>query len=147
MVNKNKAVLVFLAIGLTWLLSYGIQLSETRDRFKIEKLDYEKVKMIKVTDRVLVPEKNLVFKNKDSIRYIVKMLKESKPVNFDSINFHSTMELFEVVLRTKDETINVTLSRTSFMHSSALHGIISSGDYEYQNDLLLDLLKIRFTNK
>jgi hypothetical protein len=148
MISKAKLIIVFSVMVFIGLFSYGIHLFETKDSFKIEYIASLGVDSIKIIDRGLTGMGEITIENQDTINKIKMLLFLSKPVPFDVINFHSNKGSLDLLFNSKGKKIAVvSISKTPLMNSSVLHGILSSGDYHYQNDSLLNLLTARLQNK
>jgi hypothetical protein len=135
-ISKTKAIIVFVGIIVILSGSFIIHLYETQDSFKVENIPYTQIDTIEISDRGLLGNSSIIITNKDSILIMNKILIDSKIVSFDNINVKSNKGESDITIHIKNsEPIKLYLINTSFSG-----GILSSGDYYYQNTPLLNFV-------
>lgn len=136
MPSKRKIVLIFTVIISIWLFSFAIHLYETQGKFRVENIPYKQIEFIEIDDRGLVGNKEIFIYNRDSIDKVIHILRISKEVEWDNINWKASKGLCEIRLHLKkDGTTTLVLSDLPVPGA-----ILRSGDYCYRNDLLLKLV-------
>ncbi|SHM24423.1 hypothetical protein [Mucilaginibacter sp. OK098] len=131
---KIKIVLgVIVAI---WTLSYLMHLYATKDKFKIENIEFKKINSIRVVDRGMEGTNIVVINKKDSIYVFNKIIHDSKTINENGLNLRDSYGLCDIIIYFKDKkSMEIGLINTRLTG-----GIIRSGDYIYRNDKLLDYI-------
>jgi len=134
MPSKRTVILVFSGIILIWLFSFVMHLYETQDKFKIENISYDKIKFIEIDNRGIIGDKEIVIRNKNSIDKTSRILKNSKEVKWENLNLKANMGLCELYLHRTDGSVMELI----LYNLPPSGGIVSSGDYYYKNDELLN---------
>lgn len=133
---KIKIVIILFVVVAIWGLSFLIHLYELKGNFKLENIDFKMISSITISNRGMKGINYVSINKKDSIDFFDRILAGSVPVNKDDLNLRDNDGLCEIEINFKDKkSMEIDLTDT---HTNS--GIITSGDYFYRNDKLLNYI-------
>jgi hypothetical protein len=131
--NFNVAFIVIMGVG---LLFYVLRCSELDPPADVNNLRSEDIASIKIYDRGIFGNDSVIIGNSEKLRMLSNLIISSHKVEFDSINTKANQGLCEIELGMRNnEHLTLVIIKTSFSG-----GVLSSDDYYYRNDSLLNVI-------
>ena len=120
------------AIIMLWIFIYLTGHSASND---IRYFKYDALSSVYISDRGLVGDKMIKI-NYAGMASFSKLLQESTPIDYDTINWKANQGLCEIKLEFEDQK-----TKTLILTNTTLNGsLISIGDFHYKNDSLKNLV-------
>ena len=133
---STKIKIVFGVIVAIWTLSYLIHLYERKDKFKVENIDFRIANSIKIADRGMLGTSFVVINKREDINIFSKIIQNSNAISEDGLNLRDSYGFCDIIFYFKDKKS----MEVSLINTRLTGGIITSGDYFYRNDKLLDYI-------